>query len=102
VEVCNPSKVQVFGPAVEGSVPLEEPTYFVVDCSDAGPGTSVPAALSVYQFISMYRHLNPSDAICDLHYHKRYSVTLLNSYAFSIIGRCLESYVMISLMDHEL
>ena len=38
MEVCNPSKVQVFGPAVEGSVPLDEPTYFVVDCSEAGPG----------------------------------------------------------------
>ena len=38
VEVCDPSKVQVFGPAVEGSVPLDELTYFVVDCSEAGPG----------------------------------------------------------------
>jgi len=28
----------VFGPAVERTVSLNEPTYFVVDCSDAGPG----------------------------------------------------------------
>jgi len=37
-EVCDPSKVQVFGPAVERDVAVGEPTYFVVDCSDAGPG----------------------------------------------------------------
>jgi len=39
-EVCDPSRVKVFGPAVERSVSVDEPTYFVVDCSDAGPGTS--------------------------------------------------------------
>lgn len=32
------SKVKVFGPAVEGPVKSNQPTYFVVDAKEAGPG----------------------------------------------------------------
>ena len=39
--MCDPSKVQVFGPAMERSVSVDQPTYFVVDCSDAGPGIDI-------------------------------------------------------------
>lgn len=34
----NPSKVKLSGPAVEGPVKSQEPTYFVVDAKEAGPG----------------------------------------------------------------
>ena len=51
VEVCDPSKVQVFGPALEKSLSVDEPTHFVVDCSDAGPGT-VSVVLSVCQLFN--------------------------------------------------
>ena len=38
-EASNPRKVQVSGPAVENkAVKTFEPTYLVVDCSQAGPG----------------------------------------------------------------
>ena len=32
------SKVKVYGPAVEHPVAPKLPTYFVVDCKEAGPG----------------------------------------------------------------
>ena len=34
----NPSAVRVYGPAVEEPVFEKVPTYFVVDCKEAGPG----------------------------------------------------------------
>ena len=37
-EASNPSKVKVSGPAVEGPVKTFQPTYLIVDCSQAGPG----------------------------------------------------------------
>jgi filamin len=37
-EASNPSKVHVYGPAVEKPVKTFEPTYLIVDCSEAGPG----------------------------------------------------------------
>jgi filamin len=37
-EVSDPSKVRVHGPAIERPVTALEPTYFIVDCSSAGPG----------------------------------------------------------------
>ncbi|XP_012939324.2 filamin-A-like [Aplysia californica] len=37
-EPSNPSKVKVFGPGVEKGVKTFTPTYFVVDCKEAGPG----------------------------------------------------------------
>ena len=37
-EASNPSKVKVTGPAVEGPIQTFQPTYLVVDCSQAGPG----------------------------------------------------------------
>lgn len=37
-EVSNPSKVRVYGPGVEKGVKTFSPTYFVVDCKEAGPG----------------------------------------------------------------
>jgi len=36
--VADPSKVRVFGPAIEKTVTTQEPTYFIVDCARAGPG----------------------------------------------------------------
>ena len=38
-EASNPTRVRVFGPAVERPVQTFQPTYLVVDCSEAGPGT---------------------------------------------------------------
>ncbi|CAF3564394.1 unnamed protein product [Adineta steineri] len=37
-EPSNPSKVRVYGPGVERGVKMNIPTYFVVDCKEAGPG----------------------------------------------------------------
>jgi len=37
-EPSNPSKVRVFGPGVERGVKMNIPTYFMVDCKEAGPG----------------------------------------------------------------
>ena len=37
-EASNPSKVKVYGPAVEKPVKTFQPTHLVVDCSEAGPG----------------------------------------------------------------
>ena len=34
----NPSKVKVYGPAIDHPVKTFQPTYFIVDCSEAGPG----------------------------------------------------------------
>uniref|UniRef100_A0A5K3FEG0 Calponin-homology (CH) domain-containing protein n=1 Tax=Mesocestoides corti TaxID=53468 RepID=A0A5K3FEG0_MESCO len=36
-EPCNPGNVRVYGPGVE-SITRNEPTYFIVDCKQAGPG----------------------------------------------------------------
>lgn len=36
--LSNPSKVKLSGPAFEGPVAPKEPTYFNVDCKEAGPG----------------------------------------------------------------
>ncbi|BFZ08117.1 hypothetical protein BsWGS_11156 [Bradybaena similaris] len=37
-EPSNPAKVKVYGPGVEKGVKTFTPTYFVVDCKEAGPG----------------------------------------------------------------
>ena len=37
-EASNPSRVKVYGPAIEKPVKTFEPTYLIVDCSEAGPG----------------------------------------------------------------
>lgn len=37
-EPSNPSKVRVYGPGVEHGVKMNNPTYFIVDCKEAGPG----------------------------------------------------------------
>ena len=37
-DASNPAKVKVYGPAVEHPVKTFQPTYFIVDCSEAGPG----------------------------------------------------------------
>ena len=37
-EASNPSKVKVYGPAVDQPCKTFHPTYFMVDCSEAGPG----------------------------------------------------------------
>jgi len=37
-EAPNPFRVRVYGPAVEGPVSPYQPTYFIVDCKEAGPG----------------------------------------------------------------
>lgn len=36
--VTDASKVKLSGPAVEGPVKAKEPTHFVVDAKEAGPG----------------------------------------------------------------
>ena len=37
-EASNPSKVKVYGPAVDQPCKTFHPSYFMVDCSEAGPG----------------------------------------------------------------
>ena len=37
-EASNPAKVKVYGPAIEPGVKTFQPTHFIVDCSEAGPG----------------------------------------------------------------
>ena len=37
-EPSNPAKVKVSGPGVEKGVKTFTPTYFIVDCKEAGPG----------------------------------------------------------------
>jgi len=37
-EPSMPSKVKVYGPGLEKGVRMHEPTYFIVDCKEAGPG----------------------------------------------------------------
>ena len=37
-EASNPSRVKVYGPAVDQPCKTFHPTYFMVDCSEAGPG----------------------------------------------------------------
>lgn len=37
-EASNPTRVKVYGPAVERPVKTHQPTYLIVDCSQAGPG----------------------------------------------------------------
>eukprot|EP00918_Siedleckia_nematoides_P105694 GHVU01230790.1.p1 GENE.GHVU01230790.1~~GHVU01230790.1.p1 ORF type:complete len:2480 (+),score=363.92 GHVU01230790.1:158-7597(+) len=37
-EASNPSKVRVYGPAIEGEVETFTSTHLIVDCSEAGPG----------------------------------------------------------------
>ena len=32
------SKVKVYGPALEGPINVNELSYFIVDCKEAGPG----------------------------------------------------------------
>jgi len=48
----------VFGPAVEKDVSLDEPTYFVVDCSDAGPGTCMPILCLTTEMLNLTRPTN--------------------------------------------
>jgi len=38
-EASNPTRVKVYGPAIERPVKTNQPTYLIVDCSQAGPGT---------------------------------------------------------------
>jgi hypothetical protein len=41
-EGCHPAKVKVYGPGVEKTgLKANEPTYFTVDCAEAGQGTCV-------------------------------------------------------------
>ena len=37
-EASNPTRVKVYGPALERPVKTHQPTYLIVDCSQAGPG----------------------------------------------------------------
>jgi len=37
-EASNPTRVKVYGPALERPVKTNQPTYLIVDCSQAGPG----------------------------------------------------------------
>ena len=37
-EPSNPNRVRVYGPGVERGVKMNNPTYFTVDCREAGPG----------------------------------------------------------------
>lgn len=48
-EPSNPAKVKVYGPGVEKGVKTFTPTYFVVDCKEAGPGIQHP-----YIFFSLH------------------------------------------------
>ena len=39
-EPSMPNKVRVYGPGVQPGVKMHEPTYFIVDCKEAGPGNN--------------------------------------------------------------
>jgi len=39
-EASNPTRVKVYGPALERPVKTNQPTYLIVDCSQAGPGAA--------------------------------------------------------------
>ncbi len=45
-EASNPSKVKVYGPALEQPVVTFQPTYLIVDCSEAGPGKAVVVVIT--------------------------------------------------------
>lgn len=47
-EGSHPENVKVYGPGVEKlGLKANEPTYFTVDCSEAGQGTSRPVLLAL-------------------------------------------------------
>ncbi len=56
-EPSNPSKVRVFGPGVERGVKMNIPTYFMVDCKEAGPGKrkKKSKASMIYQSFLYFR-----------------------------------------------
>ena len=44
-EASNPTRVKVYGPALERPVKTNQPTHLIVDCSQAGPGALTSIAL---------------------------------------------------------
>jgi len=54
-EACRPEKVRVFGPAIEERVVIFQPTYFVVDCVDAGPGDQSAHAIVYLLLLKIHR-----------------------------------------------
>ena len=40
-QAVDVGKVKVYGPAVEAPVTLHHVSYLIVDCKEAGPGSSV-------------------------------------------------------------
>ena len=64
-EASKPENVKVYGPGVEQGVKTFQPTFFTVDCKEAGPGmyTKIPYTLcrvfinQIYLYWSRKPHL---------------------------------------------
>lgn len=53
-EGSHPENVKVYGPGVEKlGLKANEPTYFTVDCSEAGQGTSRPVLLALTRLLGV-------------------------------------------------
>lgn len=69
--VADPTKVRVFGPAVDKPVTIHEPTYFVIDVSKAGPGEGFELLMIIITVFSSFRGF-----CCD---QKSFFITVLSS-----------------------
>lgn len=51
---CHPNKVKVSGPGVaKTGLKAFEPTYFTVDCTEAGQGMTINLTLMTFIFVSI-------------------------------------------------
>lgn len=58
-EGSHPENVKVYGPGVEKmGLKANEPTYFTVDCSEAGQGATWSKHLPIHLFYSVTDHIN--------------------------------------------
>ena len=59
-EASNPTRVKVYGPALERPVKTNQPTYLTVDCSQAGPGAVISAFVFLHVTFGSVRSLPSS------------------------------------------
>lgn len=57
VFVQSPSSVKVYGPGVKPGVKTNQPTHFVVDCKEAGPGKRT-RFIYYKHFVSWFIHIH--------------------------------------------
>ena len=70
-EPSDPSKVRVYGPGVERGVKTFEPTYFVVDCKNAGPGDVAIALTNEKGLDVPVQTTDNGDSTFTIHYEPR-------------------------------